>query len=231
MTDEWIQEKQRHARTKQSFQMVAEQHNKNAVARLQPARIATQPLSPLPSPASAPSHAVHSAPHGVAASHYPTHSLPPPASTTSPFAGGGTGWGSSSHGSLEYGKDGNIRAAHNPAAVATPYQSQHPSANMMPAHMDSSPHNVDSRRRQLPLYTPLQPSRPSMPVTTTEQQRYQWERQAHNSGASGLGGSRQPQHTQAQHKSKKRGYSHAVRTHISSPTPCRLHSLISCLLC
>ena len=189
----------------------------SAVARLQPARINNVSLSPNQSSASAPTHAPHPPPRDATANQYAMHPLPAPAAANSPYQPG-AGWGSSSHGSLEYGKDGDDRAFHHPAAPAAAYH-QHMPAPIMPTNMDSGSHNVDVRRRQLPLYPQTQSNRPLIPAT--EQQRYSWDRQVHRTTGSGSGGSRQPQHTQTQQKSKKR---HSI--HNTQHTP-RVASLIT----
>ena len=210
LTEEWTAEKQRHARTKQSYARLQEQHSHNAVAHLQPARLHTAPVSPLQSPASAPSHA----PQPAAREHYPPHSLPP-AAGRSPMARTGAGWGSSSHGSFEYGKEADGRTAHAAAALSSPYHAQMPSGGVMPTHLPSGQAAaLDSRRRQLPLHAvhTQQPVREAaMFAASSEQQRYQRERQVHGDGSgggrTGAGGSatRQAQHSSNEQSSRKRG--------------------------
>ena len=212
LTDEWTAEKQRHARTKQSYAKLQEQYNHNAVARLQPARLHNAPLSPLQSPASAPSHA----PQSTVREHFSAHSLPP-AAGRSPMAVNGAGWGSSSHGSLEYAREADGRALRSVEALSSPYHAQLPSGGVMPTHLPSGQAAAsDSRRRQLPLHA-VHTQQPgggggaAMSASSSEQQRYQRERQVHGGGSgvvgAGAGGSaaRQAQHTSNEQRTSKRG--------------------------
>ena len=225
--DEWTQEKLKHGRTKQSYQKAMEQQNNSAVARLQPARIAPLPLSPLQSPTGAPMQPRYVAARDVQAGQYALPPLPPPPPTTASPYMNDIGWGSGSHGSLEYGRDGNNRPVHSNTATVASFYPLHTTANM-PTHMESGQQHVDPRRRQLPMHTlsQSQTNRAVLPSNSTEQQRYQWERQVHRAG-SGPSGGKQPQHSQVQHSGKKRRLSHThthTHTHTQSHTHTHTHT-------